>query len=141
MASLYAAITLMPPPLIQLFTGVHRETGGRNLDVGSIKCSNSLVVQHLFVGHVGDSGAFCIRDGAARRLTMDHKPTNPAESKRIANAGGTVRTPLSPLSLHPADSKRWVAGTGGRDGAGHLHVVCQPCAHVDMAELCTLYKK
>ena len=43
------------------------------------------------MAHVGDSGAFCVRDGAARRLTMDHKPTNPAEQKRIANAGGTVR--------------------------------------------------
>ena len=47
-------------------------------------------LQDLFVAHVGDSGAFCIRDGAARRLTIDHKPTNPAEQKRIANAGGKV---------------------------------------------------
>lgn len=43
------------------------------------------------MAHVGDSGAFCIRDRAARRLTIDHKPTNPAEQKRIANAGGKVK--------------------------------------------------
>lgn len=47
-------------------------------------------MQDLFVAHVGDSGAFVVRDGAARRLTLDHKPTNPAEQKRIAEAGGRV---------------------------------------------------
>lgn len=61
-------------------------------------------LQDLFVAHVGDSGAFCIRDGAARRLTIDHKPTNPAEQKRIANAGGKVLffacKDLIPSDLH-----------------------------------------
>lgn len=47
-------------------------------------------LQDLFVAHVGDSGAFVVRDGKARRLTLDHKPTNPAERERIANAGGMV---------------------------------------------------
>ena len=45
------------------------------------------------MAHVGDSGAFVTRDGAARRLTLDHKPTNPAEQQRIADAGGRVTFP------------------------------------------------
>lgn len=61
---------------------------------GTTACIALTIDKDLFVAHVGDSGAFCIRDGAARRLTMDHKPTNPAESKRIADAGGTVNQTL-----------------------------------------------
>ena len=52
--------------------------------------SMACAAQDLFVAHVGDSGAFVIREGKARRLTLDHKPTNPAERERIANAGGMV---------------------------------------------------
>ena len=47
------------------------------------------------MGHVGDSGAFVIRDGKARRLTRDHKPTDPKEAKRIEEAGGKVHTALN----------------------------------------------
>ena len=48
------------------------------------------LVQELFVAHVGDSGALVLRDGKARRLTKDHKPSVPAEAARIQAAGGTV---------------------------------------------------
>lgn len=49
------------------------------------------------MAHVGDSGAFVVRGGVARRLTQDHKPTNPAEKRRIAEAGGRVSRTPSPL--------------------------------------------
>ena len=67
------------------------------------------VLQDLYVAHVGDSGAFCIRDGAARRLTIDHKPTNPAEQERIANAGGRVSAAGSSILSWWCASSPWRA--------------------------------
>ncbi|CDW56014.1 protein phosphatase 2C [Trichuris trichiura] len=44
----------------------------------------------LFQGNVGDSRAVVSSDGFARPLTVDHKPINELEIKRIIAAGGWV---------------------------------------------------
>eukprot|EP01063_Lacrimia_lanifica_P002724 TRINITY_DN11458_c0_g2_i2.p2 TRINITY_DN11458_c0_g2~~TRINITY_DN11458_c0_g2_i2.p2 ORF type:complete len:204 (+),score=66.57 TRINITY_DN11458_c0_g2_i2:524-1135(+) len=44
----------------------------------------------LFCGNVGDSRCVVSRRGKAEDLSIDHKPTLPAESMRIRNAGGFV---------------------------------------------------
>ncbi|KAK9695231.1 Protein phosphatase 2C 2, partial [Basidiobolus ranarum] len=44
----------------------------------------------IFVGNAGDSRAVLSINGEAKPLSFDHKPTNHAETVRIANAGGFV---------------------------------------------------
>jgi len=42
------------------------------------------------IGWVGDSRAFAIKKGTLKELTIDHKPNNPEERRRIELAGGSV---------------------------------------------------
>ena len=44
----------------------------------------------LTIANVGDCRAVLIRNGTAKQLTIDHKPTDPEEQKRIASYGGSV---------------------------------------------------
>ena len=44
----------------------------------------------LTVANVGDCRAVLIRAGQAKQITVDHKPTDPVEMKRISALGGTV---------------------------------------------------
>ncbi|KAG0247274.1 Protein phosphatase 2C 2, partial [Mortierella polycephala] len=44
----------------------------------------------LYVGNAGDSRAVLGRDGTAIDLSIDHKPSNTEESRRILFAGGFV---------------------------------------------------
>lgn len=44
----------------------------------------------LIIGNIGDSRCLLLRDGGMQSLTVDHKPTNESESKRIVSAGGHV---------------------------------------------------
>jgi protein phosphatase 2C family protein 2/3 len=44
----------------------------------------------VLVAHVGDARVVLSREGVARPLTADHKPSSAAESERIVRAGGAV---------------------------------------------------
>jgi|TARA_B110000208_G_C11655144_1_gene389476 serine/threonine protein phosphatase PrpC len=58
--------------------------------------SGDAPIRKCFLANVGDSRAVVARRGAsggalvAERLTVDHKPSDPAETKRIQDAGGFV---------------------------------------------------
>jgi len=45
---------------------------------------------NIKIGWVGDSRAFAIKNGRLIELTIDHKPNNPEEKRRIELAGGSV---------------------------------------------------
>lgn len=97
---------------------------------GSTACIALTIDRDLFVAHVGDSGAFCIRDGAARRLTIDHKPTNPAEQKRIANAGGKINQTLDRVYSAEAGTmlamSRALGDANFKEGEGSAFVSNRP---------------
>eukprot|EP01097_Dermamoeba_algensis_P004643 TRINITY_DN3005_c0_g1_i1.p1 TRINITY_DN3005_c0_g1~~TRINITY_DN3005_c0_g1_i1.p1 ORF type:complete len:344 (+),score=79.64 TRINITY_DN3005_c0_g1_i1:111-1142(+) len=44
----------------------------------------------LYIGNAGDARAVLSRKGVAKRLTIDHKPTNEDEAERISQAGGFI---------------------------------------------------
>ncbi len=46
--------------------------------------------KHYAVANIGDSRVVLCRDGVAMRLTVDHKPDDPAEEKYIRQMGGFV---------------------------------------------------
>lgn len=45
----------------------------------------------IFCGNAGDSRAVLCQQGKAVPLSFDHKPNDPAEMKRIVDAGGWVK--------------------------------------------------
>ena len=49
-----------------------------------------IVVKELFVGNIGDSRCIACINGQAKPLSVDHKPGNPEERKRINKAGAEV---------------------------------------------------
>lgn len=75
-------------------------TGFLNLDAkmrlanedksGSTVVCALLSPSHIFFGNCGDSRGVLARNGKLEFGTLDHKPTNPAERKRIEGAGGSV---------------------------------------------------
>ncbi|KAG9394078.1 Serine/threonine phosphatase, family [Carpediemonas membranifera] len=46
----------------------------------------------LYVANAGDCRGILVRKGSIERLTTDHSPLNPAEYKRITDAGGSIIT-------------------------------------------------
>ena len=53
-----------------------------------------MLLQRMYVGHTGDSGAVMACTAGdldfPLRLTLDHKPTRPDEKERIERCGGVV---------------------------------------------------
>jgi len=49
-----------------------------------------IVDKKLFVGNIGDSRCIACINGQAKPLSVDHKPANPEEQKRIKKAGAEV---------------------------------------------------
>lgn len=45
----------------------------------------------LHVANVGDSRAVLVGDGSAKRISVDHRASDPAEARRVAQEGGIVR--------------------------------------------------
>lgn len=61
-------------------------------DSGSCACIALFVDNLCFIANVGDSRAIASYDGGkkVRQITVDHKPNNPEERKRIVSKGGKV---------------------------------------------------
>ncbi|CAL8095708.1 unnamed protein product [Calicophoron daubneyi] len=57
---------------------------------GSTAVCVLITPKHIFFANCGDSRAMLIRQGEVAFTTVDHKPINPDEKKRIQNAGGSV---------------------------------------------------
>jgi protein phosphatase 1L len=58
--------------------------------VGSTALTAFIVDNSLFVANVGDTRAVLSHGGKALRLSIDHKPDLPSETRRIRTAGGYV---------------------------------------------------
>ncbi|KAI5014397.1 hypothetical protein ZWY2020_055787 [Hordeum vulgare] len=59
-------------------------------DVGSTACVALIRDNQIIVGNAGDCRCVISRNGQATVLTNDHKPSVPAEKRRIENAGRSV---------------------------------------------------
>ncbi|CAJ0942637.1 unnamed protein product, partial [Mesorhabditis belari] len=59
-------------------------------DSGTTACVCLLSDSKIIVANIGDSRAVLCRDGKAIDLSVDHKPEDEAETKRIEKAGGKV---------------------------------------------------
>lgn len=59
--------------------------------MGSTAVSAFITSKTITVASLGDSRAILCRDYNAVSLTKDHKPSNPSETARVINAGGTVQ--------------------------------------------------
>ena len=61
---------------------------------GASHADCEMLLQRLYVGHTGDSGAVMACTAGdldfPLRLTMDHKPNRPDEKERIERSGGVV---------------------------------------------------
>jgi protein phosphatase 1A len=60
------------------------------LDTGSTGCAVIIAGDNIICFNVGDSRAILCRDGKPVLLSLDHKPSNPEEKKRIEDAGGSI---------------------------------------------------
>lgn len=57
---------------------------------GSTAVCTLISPTHFYIANCGDSRAVLCRQGSPAVCTLDHKPTVPAEKKRIQDAGGSV---------------------------------------------------
>lgn len=64
-----------------------------NYDGPAAGCTAVVAVvlgRDLYVANAGDSRCVLCHGNITMKLTVDHKPTNPGEEKRIMDAGGFV---------------------------------------------------
>lgn len=70
------------------------ETSNENLMLDSIGCTANVVLienyKKLYIANAGDSRCVLCRRGKAVPLSIDHKPENEVEKKRIEKAGSTI---------------------------------------------------
>lgn len=70
------------------------ENGNENLMLDSIGCTANVVLiddyKKMYVANAGDSRCVLCRKGKAIALSLDHKPDNEGEKKRIEKAGSTI---------------------------------------------------
>eukprot|EP00282_Hemiselmis_andersenii_P014274 CAMPEP_0114144660 /NCGR_PEP_ID=MMETSP0043_2-20121206/19643_1 /TAXON_ID=464988 /ORGANISM="Hemiselmis andersenii, Strain CCMP644" /LENGTH=356 /DNA_ID=CAMNT_0001239049 /DNA_START=108 /DNA_END=1175 /DNA_ORIENTATION=- len=66
------------------------EAGQKNRPDGSTLNLCVIKGKNLVCANVGDSRSVLVRKGQASKLSEDHKPTNPAEAKRVEAAGGFI---------------------------------------------------
>ena len=66
---------------------------GDNKISDGVGCTANVVLitkKKIIVANAGDSRSVLCRSGEAVQLSFDHKPENPTEAQRIANAGGKI---------------------------------------------------
>jgi serine/threonine protein phosphatase PrpC len=68
----------------RVFQTIHRQDGGSTLIVGLI------LGRTLYVACIGDARAVLCEAGRAVAMSIDHKPTDPAEQQRVSRCGGMV---------------------------------------------------
>lgn len=70
------------------------ESNHENLQLDSIGCTANVVLMEdykkLYIANAGDSRCVLCRKGRAFPLSLDHKPENDVERKRIEKAGSTI---------------------------------------------------
>jgi len=69
---------------------VTREGPARGDRSGSTATGVLITPKHYFFFNAGDSRTILVRNSKVEFASMDHKPTNPEEKKRIEEAGGRV---------------------------------------------------
>lgn len=86
--------TNLPTALQASYTSTNQEflkvAERLKLHDGSTGLTSILRGLKLTIANVGDCRAVLIRGGVAKQITIDHKPTDPVEQKRIAALGGKV---------------------------------------------------
>ena len=68
----------------KVFQQIHRQDGGSTLIAAAVRG------KHLFVACIGDARAVLSDGGRAVAMSIDHKPTDPAEQQRVSRCGGMV---------------------------------------------------
>lgn len=81
--AIISAALEMDSKMKEMFKGI-QSTPGSTANMALI------VDKELFVGNIGDSRCIGCINGRARPLSVDHKPGNPEEQKRIKKAGADV---------------------------------------------------
>ena len=84
-------------PLMKILgDGINKdgETSNENLMLDSIGCTANVVLidnyKKFYIANAGDSRCVLCRKGKAVALSIDHKPDNEGEKKRIEKAGSTI---------------------------------------------------
>lgn len=95
---LKVANTSVPDAFVRAFAATDRnmQTSGINTSGCTACCcllqEEAAMKRQIYTAHLGDARAVICRGGLAVRLTSmsDHKATDPAEAKRVIEAGGSI---------------------------------------------------
>ena len=84
------AALAMEKALKQTFARLSSDIIENQIESGTTALVAVFVGADLYVANCGDARAVMCRDGNAVRLSVDHKPDDPLERKRIRELGGYV---------------------------------------------------